>query len=197
MPVHIWFLKSHSASLGKLPAENKKTKINSLTHCLPSVGVPTQSICIYFIIHSLVGLFQAKLELLTGGSVGSMKVTVLDKENQLVCNLDNNDALLGSYPIDSGMIIHVCEMNINCVCIHLSVCLSACICLYIWWLVFVRPFSSPWWGYFNWLLWENYHNEILLFDYNCHQVLPIHEYMFQWFWPNSLVRLKIGYHVKN
>ena len=95
------------------------------------MGVPTQSICIYFIIHSLVGLFQAKLELLTGGSVGSMKVTVLDKENQLVCNLDNNDALLGSYPIDSGMIIHVCEMNINCVCIHLSVCLSACICLYM------------------------------------------------------------------
>ena len=52
-------------------------------------------------------LFQGKLELLTGGSVGSMKVTVLDKENQLVCHLDNDDALLGSYPIDSGMIIYV------------------------------------------------------------------------------------------
>lgn len=53
-----------------------------------------------------VAALKGKLELLTGGSAGSMKLTVFDKENKLVCALDNNDALLGSYPIDSGMRIY-------------------------------------------------------------------------------------------
>ena len=74
-------------------------------------------------------LFQGKLELLTGGSVGSMKVTVLDKENQLVCHLDNDDALLGSYPIDSGMIIYV-RWTYNMICVGVSVCVHIMISVY-------------------------------------------------------------------
>ncbi|KAL8592604.1 hypothetical protein ACOMHN_026534 [Nucella lapillus] len=53
-----------------------------------------------------VATLKDKLELVTGGSAGSMNLTVFDKDNKLVCSLDNNDALLGSYPIDSGMRIH-------------------------------------------------------------------------------------------
>ncbi|KAK7103366.1 tubulin-folding cofactor B-like [Littorina saxatilis] len=54
-----------------------------------------------------VGNLKGKLELVTGGSARSMKLFAYDKENKLVCALDNDDALLGSYPIDSGMILHV------------------------------------------------------------------------------------------
>ena len=50
---------------------------------------------------------QGKLELVTGGSVGSMQLEVYDTENKLVCKLDNDDALLGSYHVDDGMRIHV------------------------------------------------------------------------------------------
>lgn len=54
-----------------------------------------------------VATLKGKLELVTGASAGSMKLSAFDKENKLVCCLDNDDALLGSYPIDSGMRIHV------------------------------------------------------------------------------------------
>ena len=58
-------------------------------------------------------LFQAKLELITGASCGGMVVQVFDKDNVLVCTLDNNDALLGSYPIDDGMRLHVGALEIS------------------------------------------------------------------------------------
>lgn len=54
-----------------------------------------------------IAALKAKLELVTGGSAASMKLSVLDKDSKYVCNLDNDDALLGSYPVDSGMKIHV------------------------------------------------------------------------------------------
>lgn len=38
-----------------------------------------------------------------------MELEVYDKENKLVCVLSNNDALLGSYPIDVGMRLHVVD----------------------------------------------------------------------------------------
>ena len=52
-------------------------------------------------------MFQGKLELLTGAGSGTMLLDVYNKEDQLVCKLDNDDALLGSYPVDDGMRIHV------------------------------------------------------------------------------------------
>lgn len=50
---------------------------------------------------------QDKLVLLTGADVSSMKLELYNKENKLVCSLDNDEALLGSYPVEDGMRIHV------------------------------------------------------------------------------------------
>ncbi|KAJ8882455.1 hypothetical protein PR048_014263 [Dryococelus australis] len=48
-----------------------------------------------------------KLELVTGCSAQSMKINVYDSNNKFVCFLANDDALLGSYRVDSGMRLHV------------------------------------------------------------------------------------------
>ena len=52
---------------------------------------------------------QTKLELVTGGSASTMKLKVYDIKNNFVCDIDKDDALLGSYPIDDGMTIHVID----------------------------------------------------------------------------------------
>lgn len=46
---------------------------------------------------------------MTGGSAATMKLKVFDKKNNFICDIDNDDALLGSYPIDDGMRIHVID----------------------------------------------------------------------------------------
>lgn len=38
-----------------------------------------------------------------------MELEVYNKENKLVCAMSNNDALLGSYPIDDGMRLHIVD----------------------------------------------------------------------------------------
>lgn len=38
-----------------------------------------------------------------------MQIQAYTKENKFVCKLDNNDALLGSYPLDDGMRVHVID----------------------------------------------------------------------------------------
>lgn len=38
-----------------------------------------------------------------------MKLKVYDNKNNYVCDIDNDAALLGSYPIDDGMRIHVID----------------------------------------------------------------------------------------
>ncbi|KAG7299206.1 hypothetical protein JYU34_017757 [Plutella xylostella] len=53
--------------------------------------------------------FKEKLELVTGGSAASMQLKLYDKKNNYKCDIDNNSALLGSYPIDDGMMIHVVD----------------------------------------------------------------------------------------
>ncbi|XP_013141672.1 PREDICTED: tubulin-folding cofactor B [Papilio polytes] len=53
--------------------------------------------------------FKTKLELVTGGSAPTMKLKVFDKKNNFVCDIDNDNALLGSYPIDDGARIHVID----------------------------------------------------------------------------------------
>ncbi|XP_072932931.1 tubulin-folding cofactor B-like [Epargyreus clarus] len=53
--------------------------------------------------------FKTKLELVTGGSANTMKLKVYDTKNNFVCDIDNDEALLGSYPIDEGMRIHVID----------------------------------------------------------------------------------------
>lgn len=54
-------------------------------------------------------LLQNKLELLTGGNPATMQLELFDIENKLICPLSNNDALLGSYPIEDGMRLHVVD----------------------------------------------------------------------------------------
>ena len=50
---------------------------------------------------------QAKLELVTGAACNSMIVEVYSKDDKFVCRLDDDDALLGSYPVDDGARLHV------------------------------------------------------------------------------------------
>ncbi|KAK3912516.1 Tubulin-folding cofactor B [Frankliniella fusca] len=57
-----------------------------------------------------VGDLKAKLEMITGGSAGTMKIEVYENDSEkLVCKLDNDNALLGSFPIDDGMRLHVVD----------------------------------------------------------------------------------------
>ncbi|CAH2269041.1 tubulin-folding cofactor B [Pararge aegeria] len=53
--------------------------------------------------------FKTKLEMVTGGSAATMKLKVYDNKNNFVCDIDNDAALLGSYPVDDGMRIHVID----------------------------------------------------------------------------------------
>ena len=45
--------------------------------------------------------------MMTGASTATMKLIVFDDGNNMICQLDDNNALLGSYPVNSGMRIHV------------------------------------------------------------------------------------------
>lgn len=51
--------------------------------------------------------FQGKLELITGCSAMTMEIQLLDTEGKFLCVLNNEDALLGAYPVDDNMRLHV------------------------------------------------------------------------------------------
>ncbi|GFS12719.1 tubulin-folding cofactor B-like [Elysia marginata] len=53
-----------------------------------------------------IAALKAKLELVTGAYSQTMILTVYSKDGKKVCALDNDDALLGSYPVDDGMTLH-------------------------------------------------------------------------------------------
>ncbi|XP_059618953.1 tubulin-folding cofactor B [Phlebotomus argentipes] len=52
--------------------------------------------------------FKNKLEVVTGGCAATMKLELFNGD-KLVGKLDNNESLLGSYPIEDGMRIHVID----------------------------------------------------------------------------------------
>lgn len=54
-------------------------------------------------------LFKVKLELMTGGSCHTMQIEAYTKDNKFICKLENNNALLGSYPLEDGMRLHVID----------------------------------------------------------------------------------------
>lgn len=57
-----------------------------------------------------VGDLKGKLEMLTGASAATMKLEVYEKDSEkLVCRLEDDNALLGSFPIDDGMRLHVVD----------------------------------------------------------------------------------------
>lgn len=47
------------------------------------------------------------MELVTGANPSSMVLEAYSKEKEFVCTLTSDSALIGSYPIDDGMTIHV------------------------------------------------------------------------------------------
>ncbi|XP_019877381.2 tubulin-folding cofactor B [Aethina tumida] len=56
-----------------------------------------------------INQLKGKLELMTGANCNTMQLQAYNKDNVLVCDLANDEALLGSYPIDDGMRIHVVD----------------------------------------------------------------------------------------
>lgn len=56
-----------------------------------------------------IGNLKTKLELISGSNASSMKLQLFDKHGKHVGDLDNDEALLGSYPVDDGMKIHVID----------------------------------------------------------------------------------------
>ena len=64
-----------------------------------------------------IGELKGKLELITGGSCTDMKIEVFDdtskSESIKICDLSDDYALLGSYPVDSGMRLHVVDSSGN------------------------------------------------------------------------------------
>ena len=64
-----------------------------------------------------IGELKGKLELITGGSCSDMQIEVYDDSSKSdsvkVCDLSDDFALLGSYPVDSGMRLHVVDLSGN------------------------------------------------------------------------------------
>lgn len=52
--------------------------------------------------------FQYKLEIITGGNAGTMQLELYSGD-RLLQSLNNDDALLGSFPVEDGMRIHVVD----------------------------------------------------------------------------------------
>lgn len=50
-----------------------------------------------------------KLELVTGGNSATMQLELYDANNKFICKLDNNDVQLSTYPIITGMRLHVID----------------------------------------------------------------------------------------
>ena len=60
-----------------------------------------------------VAQLKNKLEIMTGASALSMKIEAFDKSDRKICELNDVDALLGSYPVDTGHRLHVEDTNKN------------------------------------------------------------------------------------
>lgn len=56
---------------------------------------------------SLLTLSQGKLELITGATASLAQLQVFDADGRPICELDNDQATLGSYPVQNGFRIHV------------------------------------------------------------------------------------------
>lgn len=52
---------------------------------------------------------KAKLELITGGSCSTMQIQAYDKDNKFVCSLVDDNALLGSFPLENGMRLYIVD----------------------------------------------------------------------------------------
>lgn len=55
----------------------------------------------------LASLLQCKLELVVGSPASCMELELYGADDKFYSKLDQEDALLGSYPVDDGCRIHV------------------------------------------------------------------------------------------
>lgn len=46
---------------------------------------------------------------MTGGNCNTMQIEAYTKDDKLVCKLEDNNALLGSFPLENGMRLHVID----------------------------------------------------------------------------------------
>ncbi|KAK3093722.1 hypothetical protein FSP39_019259 [Pinctada imbricata] len=60
-----------------------------------------------------IGELKGKLELVTGSVAGNMRLEAYDAQNALVCKMEDDNALLGSFPVDDGMRIHVVDHTVK------------------------------------------------------------------------------------
>ncbi|XP_050702958.1 tubulin-folding cofactor B-like [Eriocheir sinensis] len=58
-----------------------------------------------------IGDLKGRLELVTGGSASSMGLEVFDENESLVCRMDNDEALLGSFCVEENYRIHVTDSS--------------------------------------------------------------------------------------
>lgn len=54
-----------------------------------------------------VASLKGKLELISGAAAAGMDLRLFDDRNVEVCRMDDNDAMIGAYPIADRMRIHV------------------------------------------------------------------------------------------
>ncbi|XP_006002676.1 tubulin-folding cofactor B [Latimeria chalumnae] len=55
--------------------------------------------------------FKSKLELIVGTPASCMELTIYSADDKFLLKIDQDDALLGSYPIDDGTRIHVIDKS--------------------------------------------------------------------------------------
>ena len=56
---------------------------------------------------------QCKLELVVGSPASCMELELYGADEKFCCKLDQEDALLGSYPVDNGCRIHVSPLHLG------------------------------------------------------------------------------------
>lgn len=54
---------------------------------------------------------QGKLEMLVGAAAAQMRLELYDREEKKVCDLDDDEAMLGRYPVEDYFRIHVVDLN--------------------------------------------------------------------------------------
>lgn len=60
-----------------------------------------------------ISALKGKLEMIVGASAGHQKLRLEDHTGAVICTLDNNEAMLGAYPVEDYMTIYVVDGSPN------------------------------------------------------------------------------------
>ncbi|XP_072047355.1 tubulin-folding cofactor B-like [Amphiura filiformis] len=58
-----------------------------------------------------IGQLKSKLEVIVGSAAPAMELQLFSRDNQLIVVMSDDSALLGSYPVEDGMRIHVIDRD--------------------------------------------------------------------------------------